>query len=96
MRLSHLEKIYQTDGLGMTSQRLISTQFLSASKNHSNIKEVHKYIQQIDSKISLVTVYLALRLFQEEHILKQHRFSDGIACYENASVDHRHHLIDKG
>ena len=95
MRLPHLEKIYQTKGLGMTSQRRIITQVLSASENHSSIEEVKKHLQPVNPKISLVTVYLTLRLFQEEHILRQHKFGDGVGCYENASVEHPHHLIDK-
>lgn len=95
MRLSHLEKTCQKKSLGITSQWRIITRVLSAPESHSSIKEVHKHIQQVDPKISLATVYLTLRLFQEEHILKQHKFGNGIACYKNASIEHHHHLIDK-
>ncbi|MBL8677021.1 MAG: transcriptional repressor [Alphaproteobacteria bacterium] len=79
----------------MASQHFIVTQVLLTSENYSNIKEVHKRTQQVDPKISPTTIYLTLRLFQEEHILKQHAFGDRVACYENASVEHHHHLIDK-
>lgn len=96
MRLSHLEKTCQEKGLRMTAQRRVIAQILSVSEDHPNIEEVYKRIQQVDPKISLATVYRTLRLFQEEHILKRHEFGDGIARYENASVEHHHHLIDKG
>ena len=95
MRLSHLEKICQKKGLRMTAQRRVIARVLSASEDHPSIEELYKRIQYVDPKISLGTVYRTLRLFQEEHILKRHEFDDGIARYENASVEHHHHLIDK-
>ena len=96
MRLSHLEKICQKKGLRMTAQRRVIARVLSTSEDHPSIEELYKRIQSIDPKISLGTVYRTLRLFQEEHILKRHQIDDGIARYENASVEHHHHLIDKG
>ena len=79
----------------MTTQRRVIIRVLSESQDHPGVEEVYKRVKSIDPKISLATVYRTLRLFQEAHILKRHEFEDGKARYENASVEHHHHLIDK-
>ncbi|HBG34709.1 MAG TPA: transcriptional repressor [Holosporales bacterium] len=95
MTLSHLKKICREKSLRMTAQRRVIIRVLSESHDHPAVEEVYQRIKNIDPKISLATLYRTLRLFQEAHILKRHEFGDGISRYENASVKHHHHLIDK-
>jgi Fur family ferric uptake transcriptional regulator len=94
MTLSHLEQLCQEKGLRMTEQRRVIVRVLSESQDHPNADEVYKRVSQIDSKISLATVYRTLRLFEEAHILNRHDFGDGKSRYEEASSEHHHHLID--
>ena len=45
-------------------------------------------------KISIATVYRAVKLFEEVGILDKLEFGDGRARYEDADRDHHDHLID--
>ena len=94
MTLSHLEQLCQEKGLRMTEPRRVIARVLSQSHDHPDVGTVYKRVRQIDSKISLATVYRTLRLFEEAHILNRHEFGDGRSRYEKASRDHHHHLID--
>lgn len=49
---------------------------------------------EIDSKISIATVYRTVRLFEEAGIIEKHDFGDGRARYEEATDQHHDHLID--
>lgn len=95
MTFSSLEKICQEKGLRMTGQRRVIAHVLSISQDHPDIDTLYKRISQIDSKISLATLYRTLRLFEEAHILNRHEFADGKARYEKACSKHHHHLIDE-
>ena len=54
--------------------------------------ELYKRVSDIDSKISIATVYRTVKLFEESGILMKHDFKDGKARYE-LNDDHNH-LID--
>lgn len=94
MTLSTLEQLCEQKGLRMTEQRRVIARVLSESQDHPDVEILYKRINQIDSKISLATIYRTLRLFEEAHILNRHEFSDGKSRYEKAARDHHHHLID--
>lgn len=94
MNPTHLEKQCQQKGLRMTDQRRIIVRVLSESQDHPDVDAVYKRVSQIDSKISLATVYRTLRLLEEANILSRHDFGDGRSRYEEASCQHHHHLID--
>ncbi|MBP6951693.1 MAG: transcriptional repressor [Alphaproteobacteria bacterium] len=94
MILSSLEHLCQEKGLRMTPQRRIIARVLSESKDHPDVEAVYSRVNQVDSKISLATVYRTLRLFEDAHILYRHEFGDGKSRYEKASSEHHHHLID--
>jgi len=89
-----LEQLCQAKGLRMTEQRRIIVRVLSESQDHPDVDALYKRVSQLDSRISLATVYRTLRLFEEAHILKRHDFGDGKSRYEEASNEHHHHLID--
>jgi len=94
MTLSHLEQLCHKKRLRMTQQRRIIVRVLSESQDHPDVEAVYKRVSQIDSKISLATVYRTLRLFEEASILNRYEFGDGRSRYETACLTHHHHLID--
>ena len=81
-------------GLKMTGQRRVIARVLSEAEDHPNVELVHRRANAIDNRISLATVYRALRLFEEVNILERHDFGDGRARYEKTDRDHHDHLID--
>ena len=78
----------------MTEQRRIIARVLSDSADHPDVESVHRRATEIDSRISIATVYRTVRLFEEANILARHDFGDGRARYEEVPGDHHDHLID--
>ena len=81
-------------GLKITGQRRVIARVLGESDDHPDVEMVHKRATDIDPKISIATVYLTVRLFDEHDILDRHDFGDGRARYEEVSESHHDHLID--
>ena len=85
-------------GVKLTDQRRIIARVLSDSKkkygesDHPDVDELYNRVSQIDSKISIATVYRTVKLFEEAGILTKHDFKSGKARYE-LNDDHNH-LID--
>jgi Fur family ferric uptake transcriptional regulator len=67
---------------------------LCAAKDHPDVEEVHRRANEIDSRISLSTVYRTLKLFADKGILERHDFGLGRGRYEEAARGHHDHLID--
>ena len=91
---SRLEQLCIDKGLKMTEQRRIIARVLSDSADHPDVEAVHRRATEIDSRISIATVYRTVRLFEEANILARHDFGDGRARYEEMTSDHHDHLID--
>lgn len=89
-----IEKLCNDKGLKMTEQRRVIARVLSESDDHPDVELLHKRASEIDSRISIATVYRTVRLLEEEDILTRHDFGDGRARYEEVSDDHHDHLID--
>ena len=81
-------------GLKLTEQRKIIAKVMSSSKDHPDVDELYKRVLNIDSKISIATVYRTVKLFAEEGIVTKHGFKGGKARYEELSESHHDHLID--
>ena len=85
-------------GVKLTDQRRIIARVISDSKkkygesDHPDVDELYNRVSQIDSKISIATVYRTVKLFEEAGILTKHDFKSGKARYE-LNDDHNH-LID--
>lgn len=93
---SHMD-IEQTcidKGLRMTDQRRVIAKVLSEATDHPDVDEVCSRAKEVDSKISIATVYRTVRLFEEAGILERHDFRDGRSRYEPVSDEHHDHLID--
>ena len=91
---SRLEQLCIDKGLKMTEQRRVIARVLSESVDHPDVESVYRRATEIDSKISIATVYRTVRLFEEANILARHHFGSGPARYEEMPTDHHDHLID--
>ncbi|MEZ7845183.1 MAG: Fur family transcriptional regulator [Rhodospirillales bacterium] len=94
MKESRIELACIKNGLKMTDQRRVIARVLSDAVDHPDVEEVHRRSSEIDSRISVATVYRTVRLFADEEIVERHDFGDGRGRYEEATEDHHDHLID--
>ncbi len=93
-KASRIEQLCIQKGLKMTEQRRVIARVLSEAIDHPDVEEVYNRAAQIDSRISLATVYRTVRLFESEDLLERHDFGDGRARYERIPEKHHDHLID--
>lgn len=91
---SRLERLCIEKGLKMTEQRRVIARVLSEATDHPHVEQVYRRATEIDSRISIATVYRTVRLFEEARILERHDFGDGRSRYEEAPEEHHDHLID--
>ena len=93
-----IEKKCIEKGVKLTEQRRIIARVISESKetygesDHPDVDELYSRVSKIDPKISIATVYITVKLFEEAGILVKHDFKAGKARYE-INDDHNH-LID--
>lgn len=92
--MDRLEKLCIEKGMRMTGQRRVIARVLSLAEDHPDVEEIHRRASEIDSNISIATVYRTMRLFEEAGVVERHDFQDGRARYEEATDDHHDHLID--
>ena len=81
-------------GVRLTDQRRLVAKVMSESNDHPDVDELHKRVNEIDSKISIATVYRTVKLFEEAGIIAKHGFKGNKARYEEAPEEHHDHLID--
>ena len=93
MKIS-IEKKCIEKGVKLTDQRKIIARVMSESDDHPDVDELYKRVSQIESKISIATVYRTVKLFEETGILAKHEFKGGKARYEELNESHHDHLID--
>ncbi len=91
---SAIEKLCIEKNMRMTDQRRVIARVLSEADDHPDVEEVYRRSTEIDSQISIATVYRTVRLFEEADILESHDFRDGRARYELVTETHHDHLID--
>ena len=84
----------EAKGLRMTDQRRTVARVVGESEDHPDVEELYARAVALDPRISLATVYRAVKLFEEAGILDRLEFGDGRARYEDADRDHHDHLID--
>ena len=89
-----IEEKCAKQGVRLTDQRKLIAKVMSESDDHPDVDELYKRVTQIDSKISIATVYRTVKLFEESGILTKHDFKGGKARYEELSEQHHDHLID--
>ena len=91
---SEIERKCTEKGVRLTEQRKLIAKTMSESEDHPDVDELHKRVNQLDSKISIATVYRTVKLFEEAGIVSKHDFKGNKARYEQASAEHHDHLID--
>ena len=95
-----IEEKCKEKNVKLTDQRKIIAQVMTDSKtkygakDHPDVDELHKRVSEIDSKISIATVYRTVKLFEEAGIVEKHDFKGGKARYEQSPDEHHDHLID--
>jgi Fur family ferric uptake transcriptional regulator len=92
--VSPIEQRCIEQGMKMTGQRRVIAGVLSDADDHPDVEEVHRRAADVDSRISIATVYRTMRLFEEANIVERHDFGDGRSRYEEAPTTHHDHLID--
>jgi len=90
---STLEQLCIERGLKMTGQRRVIARVISEANDHPDVETVYRRATEIDSRISIATVYRSLKLFEDANVLIRHDFGEGRARYEESS-EHHEHLID--
>ena len=91
---TRIETLCIEKGMKMTEQRRVIARVLSLAEDHPDVEEVHRRAAELDSRISIATVYRTVRLWEEADILERHDFGDGRSRYEEVTDDHHDHLID--
>ena len=91
---SDIENKCLKKGVRLTDQRKVIAKIMSESNDHPDVDELHKRVNNLDSKISIATVYRTVKLFEESGILAKHEFKGGKARYEQLNESHHDHLID--
>ena len=81
-------------GLRLTEQRRLIAKIMSESADHPDVDELHKRVNEVDTKISIATVYRTVKLFEEAGIVAKHDFKGNKARYEETPQEHHDHLID--
>ena len=94
MNDTRIEKLCSEKGMKMTEQRRVIARVLSLAEDHPDVEEVHRRAVELDSRISIATVYRTVRLWEEADILERHDFGDGRSRYEEVTDDHHDHLIN--
>ena len=91
---SQIERLCVERGLKMTGQRRVIARVLSEAQDHPDVEEVYRRAANLDSRISVATVYRTVRLLEERGILERRDFGGARARYEASEHGHHYHLID--
>ncbi|MCX5616587.1 transcriptional repressor [Bombella sp. TMW 2.2559] len=91
---SSIARLCVKHGLKMTGQRRVIAQVLSEAEDHPDVEELYRRASELDSRISVATVYRTVRLLEEKGILERRDFGGGRARYEASENGHHYHLID--
>jgi len=80
----------------LTPQRMAVTEFLSRSKNHPTVDEIHRAIQKRYPTMSVATVYSTLKLLKELGEIQELSIRKrGKACFDPNPNIHHHLLCRK-
>ena len=84
------------NGVTLTPQRMAVTEFLSRSRNHPTVDEIHRNIQRRYPTMSVATVYSTLKLLKELGEIQELSIRKrGKACFDPNPNIHHHLLCRK-
>jgi Fur family ferric uptake transcriptional regulator len=72
----------------MTGQRRLIARILDEAEDHPDVVELHRRAAEVDSRISLSTVYRTVKLLETAGIIERLDFRDSRARYEQAAREH--------
>ncbi len=81
-------------GVRITRPRRIILAILSETEGHPDALEIFRRAAEIDSSLSLSTVYRTMKLLEGLGAIHRHAFEGGPSRFEQAGGDHHDHLID--
>jgi Fur family transcriptional regulator, ferric uptake regulator len=88
------EKALREAGIRITRPRRIILGILSDAGDHPDAMEIYRRAVQVDSGISLSTVYRTMKLLENIGAIHRHAFEGGPSRFEPAGDEHHDHLID--
>ncbi len=98
MRESYKKPDYEQElrqaGVRITRPRRIILNILTETEDHPDALEIFRRAVEIDSSISLSTVYRTMKLLEERGAIHRHAFAGGPSRFEQASGAHHDHIID--
>jgi Fur family transcriptional regulator, ferric uptake regulator len=94
VKTATIEDLCAQKGMRMTEQRRVIARVLEGASDHPDVEELYRRASDVDSNISMSTVYRTLKLFEDQDIIAKRHFRDGRSRYEPLSEDHHDHLID--
>jgi len=77
----------------VTSQRVLLWDLLRQGKGHLDADELYRQARDRSPRISLSTVYRALRLFKELGMVEELHFDEGHHHYEGKAPREHYHLV---
>lgn len=80
-------------GLKMTGPRKTILKVLNQAEDHPSVEEVYNRAKDVDSSISMATVYRTMNMLDELGLVVRHEFGANFARYE-LNTEHHDHLID--
>ena len=87
------EKELRRQKVRITRQRSAILGILSETEDHPDALEIFRRAVEIDSSISLSTVYRTMKLLGDIGAIQRHAFEGGPSRFEHAA-EHHDHLID--
>lgn len=84
----------RNSGRRVTGQRRIIAEVVAHATDHPNVSELYRRVAAVDPRISLSTVYRALKVFAAKGLVERHSFAGGRVQIEPAAERHHDHLID--
>ncbi len=74
-----VERLCIERGIRMTEKRRVVARVLFEAEDHPDVEQLYRRASSADSRISLATVYRAVRVFEEAGVLIRLDFGDGRA-----------------
>jgi Fur family ferric uptake transcriptional regulator len=91
---TNIEALCASKGMRMTEQRRVIARVLADSDDHPDVEELYRRCAEIDTNISISTVYRTVKLFEDAGIIERHDFREGRARYEQIPEAQHDHLIN--
>lgn len=87
-------KLLRKAGVRVTRPREVIVGILSGCEDHPDALEIFRRAAEIDTTISLATVYRTMKLLEGLGAIHRHAFEGGPSRFEQAGGEHHDHLID--